>query len=499
LLKDVHPWLWESWNLQQDRQASNLQRNLHLSRELPADYNTDKVVSCYHFLSGGYYMTIVDYVNNIYQTCFQVFFTVLLRVYMRQSQLFTKTRKEAPKDEVSKNAELLIRAGFIHKEMAGVYAFLPLGLRVLNNIVEIIRDEMNKIGGQEVALTALQEKTLWQKTDRWDDEKYDIWFKTFLKNGTELGLATTHEEPLTAIMKNFVASYRDLPKAVYQFQTKFRNEVRAKSGIMRGREFLMKDMYSFSRDQKEHDAFYQQAKAAYVRIFERLGLGAVTYPTFALGGTFSKYSEEFQTISSAGEDTIYVDEAKKIAVNKETFTPEVLVDLGLDKKNLVEKKGIEVGNIFNLGTKFSEPLELVYSDEKGEKQTVIMGCYGMGPSRIMGTIVEVLADEKGIVWPKEIAPFTVHLIEMKGSEAVSAAAEKLYRDLNKKGISVLWDDRDTRAGEKFADADLIGIPYRVVISEKTIKENKVELKLRTEDEAELVDEAALFQKIQKIS
>ena len=418
---------------------------------------------------------------------------------MRQSQLFTKTRKEAPKDEVSKNAQLLIRAGFIHKEMAGVYAFLPLGLRVLNNIVGIIREEMNEIGGQEVSLTALQSKELWEKTDRWDDEKMDVWFKTKLKNDTELGLAPTHEEPLTAIMKNFVSSYRDLPKAVYQFQTKFRNETRAKSGMIRLREFLMKDLYSFSKDQKEHDLFYQQAKAAYVRVFERVGLGAMTYPTFALGGTFSKYSEEFQTISDAGEDVIYVDEVKKIAVNKETFTPEVLADLGLDKNSLVEKKGVEVGNIFNLSTKFSEPLELFYNDEKGEKHAVIMGCYGMGPSRLMGTIVEVLSDEKGIVWPREIAPFAVHLIEMKGTAEVAAEAERLYRDLNKKGISVLWDDRDTRAGEKFADADLIGIPYRVVVSEKTMKENKFELKLRSENEATLVDEKTLLEKIQKIS
>ena len=256
---------------------------------------------------------------------------------MRQSQLFTKTRKEAPKDEVSKNAELLIRAGFIHKEMAGVYSFLPLGLRVLNNIVGIIREEMNEIGGQEISMTALQDKNLWQKTDRWDDDKMDVWFKTKLKNDSELGLAPTHEEPLTTIMKNFVASYRDLPKAVYQFQTKFRNEMRAKSGIIRGREFLMKDLYSFSRDQKEHDEFYQLAKAAYVRIFDRVGLGSVTYPTFALGGTFSKYSEEFQTICDAGEDIIYVDETKLVAVNKETLTPEVLADLGLNKKTLVEK------------------------------------------------------------------------------------------------------------------------------------------------------------------
>ncbi len=418
---------------------------------------------------------------------------------MRQSQLFTKTRKEAPKDEVSKNAELLIRAGYIYKEMAGVYAFLPLGLRVLNNIVGIIREEMDKIGGQEVSLTALQDKTLWQKTDRWDDEKYDIWFKTFLKNGTELGLATTHEEPLTDIMKNFVASYRDLPRSVYQFQTKFRNEPRAKSGIMRGREFLMKDMYSFAKDKKEHEKIYEEVKQAYIRVYERVGLGAVTFPTFALGGTFSKYSEEFQTISDAGEDMIYVDETKHVAVNKEVYQPEILADLGLDKKSLVEKKAIEVGNIFTLGTKFSEPLELFYSDEKGEKHPVIMGCYGIGISRLMGTIVEVLADDKGIIWPREVAPFVVHLIEVKGSEVTEAAAEKLYRDLNKKGVTVLWDDRDTRAGEKFADADLIGLPYRVVVSEKTLKENKFELKARTSAEAELVDEATLMRKIQKIT
>ena len=414
---------------------------------------------------------------------------------MRQSQLFTKTRKEAPKDEVSKNAQLLIRAGYIHKEMAGVYAFLPLGLRVLNNIVEVIRDEMNKIGGQEVSLTALQDKNLWEKSGRWSDEVVDNWFKTELKNGSELGLGFTHEEPLTALMKNFVASYRDLPKFVYQFQTKFRNEARAKSGIMRGREFLMKDLYSFSKDQKEHDAFYEKVKQTYVNIFERLGLGGRTFVTFASGGTFSKYSHEFQTITDAGEDVIYVDHSKNIAINKEVYNDEVLKDLGVNKKDLKEEKAVEVGNIFSLGTKFSESFDLSYVDEKGEKQMVVMGSYGIGPGRVMGTIVEVLSDEKGIVWPREVAPFVVHLIEMKGSEALSAMAEKLYRDLNKKGITVLWDDRDTRAGEKFADADLIGIPYRVVVSEKTMKENKFELKLRTEETAEMVDEATLFAKL----
>lgn len=415
---------------------------------------------------------------------------------MRQSQLFTKTRKEAPKDEVSKNAELLIRAGFIHKEMAGVYSFLPLGLRVLNNIVEIIREEMNEIGGQEVFLTALQDKNLWEKTGRWSDEVVDNWFKTKLKNESELGLSFTHEEPLTALMKNFVASYRDLPKFVYQFQTKFRNEARAKSGIMRGREFLMKDLYSFSKNEKEHLEFYEKAKQAYLRIFDRVGLGSKTHFTMASGGTFSKFSHEFQTETEAGEDVIYVNEENGEAVNKEIYSEDLKKDLKLGN-NFRETKAVEVGNIFTLGTRFSEPLDLNYVDEAGKKQLVFMGSYGIGPGRVMGTIVEVLSDAKGIVWPREVAPFAVHLIEMKGSEAVSTAAEKLYRDLNKKGISVLWDDRDTRAGEKFADADLIGIPYRVVISEKTMKEGKLELKLRTEEESVMVSEAELFQKIQK--
>ena len=414
---------------------------------------------------------------------------------MRQSQLFTKTRKEAPKDEVSKNAQLLIRAGFIHKEMAGVYAFLPLGLRVLNNIVGIIREEMNKIGGQELVMTALQSKELWEKTDRWDDAKGDNWFKTELKNGTQVGLGITHEEPLTRIMTEYISSYRDLPKYAYQFQTKFRNEARAKSGIMRGREFLMKDLYSFSKNEEEHKIFYEKAKVAYKNVLERIGIGTQSYVTFASGGIFSKFSEEFQTISDAGEDLIYIDEKNGKAINKEVLNDEVLAELGLSKKDLVEKKAIEVGNIFNLGTKFSEPLGLSYVDEKGQKKPVIMGSYGLGPSRLMGTIVEVLSDEKGIVWPKEVAPFTVHLIEMKGSEEVSTVAEKLYRDLNKKGITVLWDDRDVRAGEKFADADLIGLPYRVVVSEKTVKENKFEFKMRLDDEAILVDEKTLLQKI----
>ena len=394
---------------------------------------------------------------------------------MRQSQLFTKTRREAPKDEVSKNAQLLIRAGYIHKEMAGAYSYLPLGLRVLNNIIKVIRQEMNAIGGQEVLLTALQDAAPWKLSGRWNDDAIDVWFKTQLKSGGELGLATTHEEPLTNLMKEHISSYRDLPRYAYQFQTKFRNELRAKSGIMRSREFIMKDLYSFSRSEEEFRKFYEAAAAAYLKIFDRVGLGKVTYRTFASGGSFSKFSDEFQTVSDAGEDVIYVHEGKRLAVNKEVYKDDVLADLGMKKSDLKEMKAIEVGNIFPLGTRFSDALGLSYKDEDGSQKPVIMGSYGIGPGRLMGTIVETLSDPKGIIWPEEVAPFKVHLVELNGdSEDVHKEAEELYRELTQAGVEVLWDDRDARAGEKFADSDLIGIPLRVVVSEKTLAAGKFE-------------------------
>ncbi len=407
---------------------------------------------------------------------------------MKQSQLFTKTRREAPKDEVSKNAKLLIRAGYIHKEMAGVYTYLPLGLRVLNKIVGIIREEMNSIGGQELHMTALQEKTKWEATNRWDSKVVDNWFKTKLKNDTELGLGFTHEEALTSIMKDHIRSFRDLPVLAYQFQTKFRNEERAKSGIMRAREFLMKDLYTFSKDTKEHDSHYENAKKAYIRIFDRLGLGNETYVTFASGGSFSKYSHEFQTVTDAGEDTIYVHEAKKIAVNKEVLNDEVLKDLGIKESELVEKKAVEVGNIFSLGTKFSDALSLVYTDEEGKTKPVIMGSYGIGPGRVMGTIAETRSDEKGLVWPEAIAPFAVHLIVISNEKTknVRDEADKIYDSLSRKGIEVLYDDRDVSAGEKFGDSDLIGIPKRIVISEKTLKNNEAEVKYRDTGKVEMI-------------
>jgi prolyl-tRNA synthetase len=405
---------------------------------------------------------------------------------MRQSQLFTKTKREDPKDEMSKNAKLLLRGGFIHKEMAGVYAFLPLGLRVFKKIEQIIREEMNAIGGQEVVLTALQEKELWEKTNRWDDAIVDTWFKTKLKNDTELGLGFTHEEPLTRLMKEHISSYRDLPCSVYQFQTKFRNETRAKSGIMRMREFVMKDLYSFSRSQEEHDAFYERAAEAYMNIFDRIGIGHITYKTFASGGVFSKYSHEFQTLTSAGEDIIYISEEKRIAINKEVYTEDVLKNLGLEKSALIEKKAVEVGNIFTLGTRFSEPLDLSYLDEKGEKKFTLMGCYGIGPGRVMGTVVEALSDDKGIIWPESIAPFTVHLLGLGMSEDVRETADKLYGELVDAGIEVLYDDREVSNGEKFADADLLGMPYRIVVSERSLKENGAEVKKRDEEKGSVL-------------
>jgi prolyl-tRNA synthetase len=405
---------------------------------------------------------------------------------MKQSQLFTKTRKEAPADETSKNAQFLIRAGYVHKELAGVYSYLPLGLRTLNNIVKVIREEMNGIGGQELLMSALQDKELWARTDRWDDAKVDNWFKTELKSGGETGLGITHEEPLTRIMSEQVSSYRDLPVLAYQFQNKFRNELRAKSGVMRGKEFMMKDMYSFSKDNEAHMEDYNKIKEAYVRIFNRLGIGDKTYVTFADGGIFADFSEEFQTLTESGEDIIYVHEGKKMALNREVYNDENLKKLSIDKSELVEKKAVEVGNIFHLGTRFSDAIGLKYKNEDGSEHPVVMGSYGIGPTRLLGTIIEVLADDKGIVWPKEVAPFHVHLVRLGVNEKTVEYADKLYSDLQKAGVEVLYDDRDLRPGEKFADSDLIGIPVRFVVSDKTVEQNKVEVKYRTKADAEMM-------------
>lgn len=411
---------------------------------------------------------------------------------MRRSQLFIKTRKDAPADETAKNAQLLIRAGFIHKEMAGVYAYSPLGLKVLENIKNVVREEMNAIGGQEVMMTVLQPKELFENTDRWDDKKVDNWFKTKLVNGSELGMGLTHEEPIVDLLSDYINSYKDLPVMVYQIQTKFRNELRAQAGLLRGREFVMKDMYSFSLSQEAHTEIYEKAAAAYTRVFDRLGIGDITYRTYADGGIFTeRFSDEYQMLSEIGEDIIYVDEERKIAVNKEVIDDERLNDTDVDKAKLKEYKAIEVGNIFPLESKYTDALGVYYTDSEGKQQKIIAGCYGIGVSRLMGALAEHFADDKGLVWPENVAPAQVYLARLGDDEAVVKAADDLYMELQDKGIEVLYDDRDARPGDKFADADLMGIPYRVVISAKTIEQGKVELKKRTGDDFEMVDASSV--------
>lgn len=562
---------------------------------------------------------------------------------MKYSKLFTKTLKDAPADEVAKSAQLLIRAGYIHKEMAGVYVFMPLGLKVLDNIKDIIREEMDAIDGQEVQMTVLQPRDIFEKTDRWDDAKVDNWFKTKLVNGTELGMGLTHEEPIVDMLSNYVSSYKDLPIFVYQIQNKFRNELRAKSGILRGREFVMKDMYSFSRSQEEHEELYERAAVAYHRIFERLGLSEITVRAKADGGIFTeRYSDEFQTISEIGEDTLFcvpstgecfneevtlalapkisedeqprtmeevegkgiigvVELAKflNIPVEKTTKTmlyqtddgriiaaavrggydineiklrkavgakslklaeedvvrrvtgaevgyagllnlandveifidescanrvnfemganhtnyhsinvnwgrdikpPEQFYDIKMAREGDLHpetgevyevKRAVEVGNIFPLESKYTNALDVYFTNEKGERESIIAGCYGIGVSRVMGVIAEHFADESGLVWPDNIAPARVHLISLGADDE----AEVLYRKLQKSSIEVLYDDRDARPGEKFADADLIGIPHRVVVSARTLAEGKLEYKARISEEAELITEAELFAKL----
>lgn len=409
---------------------------------------------------------------------------------MRYSKLFTKTLKDAPADEVAKNAQLLIRAGYVHKEMAGVYVFMPLGLKVLENIKQIVREEMDAVDGQEVQMTVLQPKEIFEKTDRWDDSKVDNWFKTKLVSGSELGMGLTHEEPIVDMLSDYISSYKDLPLLVYQIQTKFRNELRAQAGLLRGREFVMKDMYSFTRTQQEHEAIYEKVAAAYERVYERLGIGEITYRTYADGGIFTeRFSDEFQMLSEIGEDTIYVDTARKIAVNKEVIDDDRLDTVDIDTSVLEERKSIEVGNIFPLESKYTDVLGVFYTDTEGKQQKIIAGCYGIGVSRLVGALAEHLADEKGLVWPENIAPARVYLVSIGADEQ----ADELYKTLQAKGIEVLYDDRDVRPGEKFADADLIGIPHRVVVSQKTLEQGGVEYKHRTQDEAKIIPQSELLE------
>ncbi|MBP6911978.1 MAG: prolyl-tRNA synthetase [Candidatus Pacebacteria bacterium] len=417
---------------------------------------------------------------------------------MRQSHLFTKTRKEIPADETSKNAQLLLKAGYVHKEMAGVYDLLPLGMKVVEKIKEIVRQEMNAIGGTEFIMSSLQTKDVWTRTGRWSEDVVDVWFKSELNAGGEIGFGWSHEEPIVEMMKNHLSSYKDLPINVYQFQNKFRNELRAKSGLMRGREFVMKDMYSFSQDAKQHEAFYQKTIEAYHRCYERFGIGKDTFITFAAGGAFTEFSHEFQTICETGEDEIYINRDKRIAINHEVYNEKTLLELGVSENELEKVTTAEVGNIFNFGTQKCEEMGLYFNDDQGKQTPAHLGSYGIGITRVMGVIAEKFSDAKGLVWPLSIAPYRVHVLLLGDDEKIKTEAETLYTQLTNAGIEVLFDDRTgMSAGEKFADSDLIGIPYRVVISSRSMASGGIEVKERTEEKGRMLTVADFLQEFSK--
>jgi prolyl-tRNA synthetase len=412
---------------------------------------------------------------------------------MYLSHIFTKTSKDALSDASSKNADLLVRAGYIAKTMAGVYSFLPLGLRVLRHIESIVREEMNAIGAQEILLSALSPKEYWETTGRWDPKVLDVLFHLPAAGDQEYGLNPTHEEIITPLMKQFIRSYRDLPFAAYQIQTKFRNELRAKSGLLRGREFLMKDMYSFHTDQEDLERFYAKAQHAYMQIFARLGFSNTTYLTYASGGSFSKYSHEYQILLENGEDIIYVSEeaeqqGKRIAINKEIYVPGETECPVTGGKKFREERASEAGNIFMLGTRFSKAFELLYTSSSGAMTEVIMGCYGIGISRLMGIMAEACSDEHGLRWPEAIAPALVLITPLAKhtDEDSYIKAKELYDILMTNNIDVLFDDRiEQSTGSRLADADLLGIPYRIVVSPKTLAQDKIEFKKRIDANAEL--------------
>jgi len=406
---------------------------------------------------------------------------------MFQSQAFIRTRKEAPKDEVSVNARLLARGGYVEKLTSGVYSFLPLGVRVLRNIERVIREEMNAVGGREILLPALHPKELWEETGRWNT--VDDLYKIKDRQDREFALGATHEEVVTDIIRRQPISYKDLPFSLFQIQTKFRDEFRAKSGLVRGREFLMKDMYSFHASEEDRKEYYERVKKAYVKVFKRCGLSVIVAE--ASGGSFSKeISHEFQVATLGGEDIVVVCEKCGWAKNREIADKKQGEKCSACGAQLAEVKSIEVGNIFTLGTKFSSALGATFTDTGGSQKSFVMGCYGIGLGRLMGTVAEVCNDERGVVWPEELAPYKIHIIPLtskdkKVQERIVSEAEALYRRLQKIQ-EVLYDDRELSPGEKFADADLIGAPVRVVVSEKTVGTGKAELKERDAKTPKLV-------------
>jgi prolyl-tRNA synthetase len=415
---------------------------------------------------------------------------------MRQAHLFSKTAKTSAKDDTSTNARLLEQGGFIYKNSAGIYTYLPLGWRVIQKIAEIIREEMNAIGASEMFLPILHDKHYLQATGRWD---VDVVFKVVEGGDKEpsFNISWTAEELFAEIATRYINSYKDLPTAAYQINAKFRNEPRAKSGLLRGREFMMKDLYSFHANEDDFQKYYKIVGAAYSKIFQRCGLKS--YYTLAAGGEFTaSNTHEFQVIAPVGEDTIFVCDKCEYAENSEVATGKEGDKCPKCGGVMHQHKAIEVGNIFPLGTKYSEAFDLKFTDTDGEKKLVIMGSYGIGLGRVMGTIVEVFNDEKGILWPESVAPFKVHLVALPGKDGtkVITAADKIYADLQAAGIEVLYDDRaDASAGEKFADSDLLGLPYRVVVSSKTLAEDSVELKKRNEATATLINTAELMKHV----
>ena len=399
---------------------------------------------------------------------------------MKRSKAFIKTYRETPSDADSINASLLVRAGFVQKHMAGVYAFLPLGMKVLKRIEIIVRQEMNRIDGQEILMNVLQPKELWEETNRWQ-EADEILYKFKDKSQKDVALAPTHEEQVTDIVRHHISSYKDLPLSLYQIQTKFRNEPRAKSGVLRGKEFIMKDMYSFHTDQEDFDQYYENAKGAYLKVFSRMGLDAKIVA--ASGGVFSKYSHEFQVITPVGEDTIYICDSCEFAENKEIASVKEGDKCPNCSGKIHKENSIEVGNIFPLKNKFSSSMKATILDKTGKEVEMIMGCYGIGISRLLGTIVEIHHDNKGMIWPENVAPYPAYLISLGKNEE----AEKLYENLKVKGnIHCLYDDREATAGEKFADSDLIGLPYRILVSEKSLKAGGYEVTKRSDDRSKIM-------------
>lgn len=416
---------------------------------------------------------------------------------MRQSQFFVKTSKNAPRDEIAANAKLLIRGGFIRKMSAGVYAYLPLALRVLNKINSVVREEINAIGAEEMLMPALIAREYWQKSKRWHT---GIAYEFVSPFGDEFGLGWTHEEVVTAIATHYINSYQDLPKGVYQIQTKFRAEPRAKNGLLRSREFIMKDLYSFHPDKESLDKYYQDVMKAYKRIFSRLSLDAKI--TEAGGGAFTdEYTHEFQVLAEIGEDTIFYCDKCDFAQNKEIAHVQEGNRCPNCEGEIKMSRGIEVGNVFKLGTRYSESFNLKYKDAEGNSKPVVMGSYGIGITRTLAALVEVHHDDRGIVWPEESAPYQAHLIEIGGDSLTSAGAkvksraESLYKKLCEAGVEILYDDRKISPGEKLADADLIGIPWRLIVSEKTM--DKVEIKKRSEKSAQLISVSELVKKLSK--